>query len=40
MKKIAVIMGILMIFLTGCADKPKKIEKISPCAFSSLIKVG
>ncbi|EEF14248.1 hypothetical protein CAMRE0001_3133 [Campylobacter rectus RM3267] len=42
MKKIAIIMAvaILAAFLSGCADKPSKIERISPCACYDFIKVG
>ena len=42
MKKIAIItvMAILTAFLSGCADKPSKIERISPCACYDFIKVG
>lgn len=38
MKKIAVVATILMAFLSGCADKPSKIEKISPCAYCDFSK--
>ena len=42
MKKIAIVMAasILAALLSGCADKPSKIERISPCACYDFIKVG
>ncbi|CUU87773.1 MULTISPECIES: hypothetical protein [Campylobacter] len=40
MKKIAIVATILMAFLSGCADKPSKIERVSPCACYDFIQVG
>ncbi|CDF65815.1 MULTISPECIES: hypothetical protein [Campylobacter] len=40
MKKILIVTIIAMVFLSGCADKPSKIEKVSPCACYDFIQVG
>lgn len=41
MKKIAIVATIMVaLFLSGCADKPSKIERVSPCACYDFIQVG
>lgn len=38
MGRIIVVMAFLTLFMSGCADKPSKIEKISPCAYCDFSK--
>lgn len=38
MSKVIAIIAFLMILISGCADKPSKIEKISPCAYCDFTK--
>ncbi|WP_263973553.1 hypothetical protein [Campylobacter concisus] len=40
MKLAVIVATALTIFLSGCADKPSKIEKVSPCACYDIIQVG
>ncbi|WP_267873719.1 hypothetical protein [Campylobacter anatolicus] len=40
MKKIMIISLMLTAILSGCANKPSAIEKVSPCACYDILKVG
>lgn len=38
MSRVMIIVAFLIVFMSGCADKPSKIEKISPCAYCDFSK--